>query len=78
MIQLDFLACLCIPPASKLRTILEREERFWQERRVQEEVRGELFGQASIPRPPAYVSKKSTFDGFEVRVTPSVMIPRRG
>jgi release factor glutamine methyltransferase len=84
MIRLDFLAsgietkqCLCIPPASKLRTILEREERFWRERRRQEEVRVELFGQA-VPRPPAYVSEKSTFGGLEFRVTPSVMIPRRG
>jgi release factor glutamine methyltransferase len=83
-VRLEFLAlgietkqCVCIPPASKLRALLEREERFWREKRGQEELRVELFGN-DIPKPPEYVSERANFDGLEFRVTPAVMIPRQG
>jgi release factor glutamine methyltransferase len=67
--------CISIPPAPKLRILLEREERLWRERRGQEALRVQLF--LDIPKPPEYVSEKATFDGLEFRVTPAVMIPRK-
>jgi release factor glutamine methyltransferase len=83
-VRLEFLAVgietkqsFCIPPAPRLRTILEREERFWRNKRGQETIRVELFGE-DIPKPWEYIDEKATFDGLEFRVTPDVMIPRKG
>jgi HemK-like putative methylase len=67
---------VCIPASPRLRTLLEREERFWRQKRGQEDVRVQLFSD-EIPKPIEYVNEKATFDGLEFRVTPAVMIPRR-
>ena len=69
--------CCCIPPVPRLRTLLEREERFWRQRLGQEDIRIELFS-GEIPRPKEYETERATFDGLEFRVTPAVMIPRKG
>jgi release factor glutamine methyltransferase len=84
MVRLEFSAagiskvqCVCIPPTPKLNTLMQREERFWRERRGQEEVRIQLFSDG-IEKPPEYVAERATFDGLEFKVTPAVMIPRKG
>jgi release factor glutamine methyltransferase len=84
MVRLEFSAagiskvqCVCIPPTPKLNTLMQREERFWRERRGQEEVRIQLFSDG-IEKPPEYLAERATFDGLEFKVTPAVMIPRKG
>ena len=66
-----------IPPVPKLRRILEKEERFWRQRQGVDDVRVELFG-SELPKPVEYLEEKAMFDGLEFRVTPEVMIPRKG
>mmetsp|Transcript_93242 Transcript_93242/g.269300 ORF Transcript_93242/g.269300 Transcript_93242/m.269300 type:complete len:515 (+) Transcript_93242:395-1939(+) len=65
------------PAVPKLRRILAKEERFWKEKQGVDEVRKELFS-SEVPRPAEYVNEKAAFDGLELRVTPDVMIPRKG
>lgn len=68
---------ISIPPVPKLRSVLEKEERFWRQRQGVDDVRVELFGN-ELPKPTEYVDEKAMFDGLEFRVTPEVMIPRKG
>ena len=84
VVRLEFISTgidqrqtICIPPNPRLRTLLEREERFWRQRRGQEDIRVELFS-GEIPKPQEYIAERAVFDGLEFRVTPAVMIPRKG
>jgi release factor glutamine methyltransferase len=62
-----------LPPAPRLRTLMEREERFWRERSGKT-----TLSYDGIPMPPEYASGTATFGGMEFYVTPAVMIPRKG
>jgi release factor glutamine methyltransferase len=90
MVRLEFLAIgvsvssqqgimICAPPAPELRQILEREERLFQDRNRGglASLQRELF-EHEIPRPVEYERRRATFDGLEFRVTPAVMIPKKG
>jgi HemK-like putative methylase len=84
VVGLDFQAkgiqnrqAVTIPPVPKLRRVLEKEERFYKQRQGVDAVRTELFG-SELPKPIEYIEEKATFDGLEFRVTPTVMIPRKG
>lgn len=84
VVSLDFQAkgienrqSVTIPPVPKLRRILEKEERFFRQRQGVDAVRMELFS-SDVPKPTEYRDEKATFDGLEFRVTPAVMIPRKG
>ncbi len=83
-VSLDFEAegidqrqSVSIPPVPKLRSVLHKEERFWRQRQGVDDVRIELFSN-DLPKPTEYVNEKAMFDGLEFRVTPAVMIPRKG
>ena len=83
-VRLEFLAlgvgkkqCICIPPISRLRDLLEQEERTWREQRGQEGLRIDLFGK-DAPKPQEYILEKAKFHDLEFRITPAVMIPRKG
>jgi release factor glutamine methyltransferase len=70
-----------IDPAPRLKAIMEKEERFWQEKACSG-TRTLLDDDKSIyqgiAKPAAYLSGRAVFDGLEFHVNSSVMIPRSG
>lgn len=63
-----------LSPAPRLRTLLEREERFWRERN------GKAYESHDdgVAMPSEYASGTATFGELDFHITPSVMIPRKG
>ena len=80
----DLQDAASIPPAPRLRVVLDREEQFWKSknplapRSISVRLDEDFMCEDPIPKPAAYVAEKATFCGLEFRVTPAVMIPRLG
>ena len=59
-------------------TLLDKEERFWQQRHATDNDTTKIQNQTTVAPPRAYQDGHVNFGGINLVVTPAVMIPRPG